>query len=46
MVKAFYWCWGSPYGVWANSLLKRPDEGIMAEAVPKMAEALPKTAEA
>jgi len=53
MVKAFYWCWGSPYGVWANSPSKRPDEGIMVEAIPKtvealskMAEALPKTAEA
>ena len=39
-------CWGSPYEVWANSPSKRPDEGIMAEAVPKMAEALSKTAEA
>jgi len=39
-------CWGSPYGVWVNSPSKRPDEGIMAEAVPKTAEALFKTAEA
>ena len=39
-------CWGSTYGVWVNSPSKRPDEGIMVEAVPKMAEALPKTAEA
>jgi len=30
---------GEPYGVWANSPSKRPDEGIMVEAVPKMAEA-------